>query len=321
LPDVRPCRIVAARHIKKHLSGDLSKTMRTYPRFPGNEANYLRAQIARVASATAIAPKGLFQEKAPEEEQPTPAIPDLERSAEFEGIALKDPLNLDDFVHMYPHIREFGRCTKYKPPKKPKKKEDDDEEEEEAEEEPEAEDNPDVVALLRELSKDTPLVNPDGEAKKKKKAVSEDGEEPAEDEPAEEDEEAEGDTESAGKNAAIRPRPLQKKQPAWTARMYNTLNKPHAVAILKSHRWPGAYAFVAEKGKKSGFVYIGNGLKSQGGLGFTPMLPPMPLADPKKPNEALDPSRLNEKRILNNEEPVDETKDENDPGEEEAEDE
>ena len=41
----------------------------SYPPFPGNEANYLRAQIARVSAGTHISPLGFYQFDEEEEEE------------------------------------------------------------------------------------------------------------------------------------------------------------------------------------------------------------------------------------------------------------
>lgn len=43
--------------------------MVTYPPFPGNEANYLRAQIARISAGTHISPLGFYQFDEEEEEE------------------------------------------------------------------------------------------------------------------------------------------------------------------------------------------------------------------------------------------------------------
>lgn len=43
----------------------------SYPPFPGNEANYLRAQIARISATTHISPLGyyMFEEEEDEEDE------------------------------------------------------------------------------------------------------------------------------------------------------------------------------------------------------------------------------------------------------------
>ncbi|XP_066514702.1 radial spoke head protein 4 homolog A isoform X2 [Hoplias malabaricus] len=52
LPDVTPAQITVARQIRKLFSGRLDAPIISYPPFPGNEANYLRAQIARISAST-----------------------------------------------------------------------------------------------------------------------------------------------------------------------------------------------------------------------------------------------------------------------------
>lgn len=43
--------------------------MVSYPPFPGNEANYLRTQIARISAGTHISPLGFYQFDEEEEEE------------------------------------------------------------------------------------------------------------------------------------------------------------------------------------------------------------------------------------------------------------
>lgn len=54
LPNVTPQQITVARQIKKFFTGRLDASIVSYPPFPGNEADYLRAQIARIRSASVI---------------------------------------------------------------------------------------------------------------------------------------------------------------------------------------------------------------------------------------------------------------------------
>jgi radial spoke head protein 4/6 len=61
LPEVCPEHIMVARMIKHVLVGDLNATIDSNPPFPGKERHFLRAQLARIFSATAIIPKGLFE--------------------------------------------------------------------------------------------------------------------------------------------------------------------------------------------------------------------------------------------------------------------
>lgn len=41
----------------------------SYPPFPGNEINYLRAQIARISAGTHVSPMGFYQFEEDEEEE------------------------------------------------------------------------------------------------------------------------------------------------------------------------------------------------------------------------------------------------------------
>ena len=49
LPNVTMAQVVKARQFKRFLSGDLDSIVESYPPFPGNEANLLRTQIARIS--------------------------------------------------------------------------------------------------------------------------------------------------------------------------------------------------------------------------------------------------------------------------------
>lgn len=61
LPNISPDHIVAARRTRKMLTGDLdAPVVSGFPSFPGNELHYLRAQIARISSATRISPVSYF---------------------------------------------------------------------------------------------------------------------------------------------------------------------------------------------------------------------------------------------------------------------
>ncbi len=91
LPDVTSAQLMAARQIKKLLTGDLDAPIEGYPIFPGNEANYLRAQIAQIAAATGIVPKGVYGGPWDEEDYEVPedgyaeADPELTDLTEGDG--------------------------------------------------------------------------------------------------------------------------------------------------------------------------------------------------------------------------------------------
>jgi radial spoke head protein 4/6 len=92
LEDVSPEQIQAARVVSKFMTGDLDASVRSYPPFPGKEKHFLRAQIARIAHATILCPKGAFV--APEEDESGIAEP--ERNEDYKSMqvaAMRDPAN------------------------------------------------------------------------------------------------------------------------------------------------------------------------------------------------------------------------------------
>jgi len=60
LPPVKPEHIMAARKIKKMFSGDLEVPVNSYPPFPGKEAEYLAAQVARISRGATMTIEGLW---------------------------------------------------------------------------------------------------------------------------------------------------------------------------------------------------------------------------------------------------------------------
>eukprot|EP00798_Chlamydomonas_sp_ICE-L_P031212 gene31212-6361_t len=142
LPFVKPDDIKAARTIKKLLTGRLTSAVSTFPTFEGTEANYLRAQIARIGCTTVCCPTGLFE---PGEEEGT-----LEKNEEWEGLPGKEANTKGAWVHRYPHMKKQGRCELYKREPPEEEEEEFEETEEEQEEGPEA---------LGSLEEDTPLAD------------------------------------------------------------------------------------------------------------------------------------------------------------------
>jgi radial spoke head protein 4A len=61
LPPVTSAQLLCARQLKKFFKGDLDAPVTGYPPFPGTERHLLRATIARISHATAIAPRGLYE--------------------------------------------------------------------------------------------------------------------------------------------------------------------------------------------------------------------------------------------------------------------
>lgn len=61
LPAVTPHQVIVARQLRRFFTGRLDAPVAGHPPFPGREAEYLRAQIALITAATALAPAGAFQ--------------------------------------------------------------------------------------------------------------------------------------------------------------------------------------------------------------------------------------------------------------------
>lgn len=109
LPGVTPAQIVIARKIKKFFTGRLDTPIVSYPPFPGNESNYLRAQIARISAGTQVSPLGFYhfgEEEEGEEEEETEGRRDsFEENPDFEGIQVIDLVeSLSNWVHHVQHI-------------------------------------------------------------------------------------------------------------------------------------------------------------------------------------------------------------------------
>ncbi|XP_034036079.1 radial spoke head protein 4 homolog A-like isoform X2 [Thalassophryne amazonica] len=159
LPSVTPAQIRASRQIYKFFTGNLDAPVVSYPPFPGNEANYLRSQIARISAGTQVSPHGFFhfmqEEGVEEDEAPSDSY---EVNPDFEGIpAVEMTESLATWVHHVQHILQQGRCTWTNPALIPGEKPN---EEEEAEDMNEVVEDPDVEVgppLLTSLLQDTDL--------------------------------------------------------------------------------------------------------------------------------------------------------------------
>lgn len=60
LPPVRPSEILGAQQLRRFLTGNLDASVAGYPRFPGKEAELVRATIALINAECAIAPESYF---------------------------------------------------------------------------------------------------------------------------------------------------------------------------------------------------------------------------------------------------------------------
>ncbi|XP_076987507.1 radial spoke head protein 6 homolog A isoform X2 [Tamandua tetradactyla] len=158
LPHVTPLQVVQARKIKKFFTGYLDAPVLSYPPFPGNEANYLRAQIARISAATHISPLGFYQfgeEEGDEEEEGGAGRDSFEENPDFEGIPVLELVDsMANWVHHVQHILPQGRCTWVNPLQKSEEEEELGEEEEKADEGMEEVEQEVGPPLLTPLSED-----------------------------------------------------------------------------------------------------------------------------------------------------------------------
>ncbi|KAK6487753.1 radial spoke head protein 6-like protein A-like [Huso huso] len=161
LPQLTPAHIVAARDIKKFFTGHLDTPIVSCPPFPGNEAAYLRAQIARISAGTHISPLGFYQfgEEEGEEEEEEAVRDSFEENPDFEGTPVGELVDTSTWVHHVQHILPQGRCVWVN---LAQKKEDDFEEGEEEEEKEEEPDEPEPEVgppLLTPVSEDAEINN------------------------------------------------------------------------------------------------------------------------------------------------------------------
>ncbi|XP_061440583.1 radial spoke head protein 6 homolog A-like isoform X2 [Rhineura floridana] len=154
LPQVTPTQIVNARKIRKYFVGRLDAPIVSYPPFPGNESNYLRAQIARISGATQISPLGFYQfgeEEGDEEEEGGAGRDSYEENPDFEPISVAELVeSLSNWVHHIQNILMQGRCTWVNPFQKSEEEEEEDEEEEKDEQEESQEIGPPLLTPLSE---------------------------------------------------------------------------------------------------------------------------------------------------------------------------
>ncbi|NXT60639.1 RSH4A protein, partial [Chaetops frenatus] len=153
LPPVTPAQIVCARKIKKFFTGRLDAPIVTFPPFPGNEANYLRAQIARISAGTHVSPTGFYQ-FANEDEEEEEEGDIYEENPEFEPPPVAEVVeSLTTWAHHVKGILQQGRCVWINPQKLEENEDEEDEEEEDKEEEEEEqqeESGPPVLTLISE---------------------------------------------------------------------------------------------------------------------------------------------------------------------------
>ncbi|NXS57611.1 RSH4A protein, partial [Brachypteracias leptosomus] len=164
LPPVTPAQIVCARKMKKFFTGRLDAPVVSFPPFPGNEANYLRAQIARISAGTQISPIGFYQfseEEEEEEEEEGGRRDTYEENPDFQPLPVAELVDsLSTWVHHTKSILEQGRCVWFNPFQKSEEEEgEEDDEEEEKAEESDAQQQEIGPPLLTPLSEDEGIQN------------------------------------------------------------------------------------------------------------------------------------------------------------------
>ena len=118
LPNVKPEHIAAARQIRKYMKGYLLSKVESYPPFKGSEKEFLRAQIARITSATQISPLGYYQFGGGEEAVPEEGIEgEIIANLDYEPIPPQDLLKTGFWVHHSPYILRIGRTSHWLPEK------------------------------------------------------------------------------------------------------------------------------------------------------------------------------------------------------------
>ncbi len=79
----------------------------SFPPFPGNEANYLRAQIARISAGTQVSPLGFYVfDEEEEEEEDAEGRDSFIINPDFEGVPVRELVDstLSNWVHHVQHI-------------------------------------------------------------------------------------------------------------------------------------------------------------------------------------------------------------------------
>lgn len=105
LPSVTPAQITVARQIRKFFTGNLESPVVSYPPFPGSEANYLRAQIARISAGTQVSPQGFYQARDEEGEEEEAPCESFDVNPDFEGVQVPEMAeSLSTWVHHVQHI-------------------------------------------------------------------------------------------------------------------------------------------------------------------------------------------------------------------------
>lgn len=129
-------------------TGDLKNQIRSYPVFGGDEAQYLRCQIARISAATVISPSGYYIPDPEEAESEAGNNPTIIINAEYEGLSNEQLLLTSNWVHHVPYILPQGRINWENPLVTKNEEEGEGEEEEEEEVKAEPETGPAMLSAI-----------------------------------------------------------------------------------------------------------------------------------------------------------------------------
>ncbi|XP_055340309.1 radial spoke head protein 6 homolog A-like isoform X2 [Paramacrobiotus metropolitanus] len=139
LPPVTPDQVIIARRIQRGFIGDLNAKVPVFPAFPGTEAHYLHAQLARISSTTHICPNGYYLLESDEdvEEGVAPSF-NLTENPEYQAPTMQQlsQPHMKFWTHYGQYILRQGRTFFYDAFEA--NKEEDEEEEAEEDEEGEA---------------------------------------------------------------------------------------------------------------------------------------------------------------------------------------
>lgn len=113
LPDCKPEHIVAARCVKRVMTGNLNATVPTNPPFPGQERHFLRAQLARIFHATTLHPKGMFNMEALDDTEGAPEV--MKVVEDFQFPASEDLKAVETWGNTYPQILNAGTASHIAP--------------------------------------------------------------------------------------------------------------------------------------------------------------------------------------------------------------
>eukprot|EP00111_Clytia_hemisphaerica_P008257 TCONS_00024081-protein len=271
LPQLTPKEINAARSITKFFTGRLDAKVETYPPFEGTEANFLRAQIARISAGTQVSPAGYYAfDDEDEDEEDEEGRTSYMINQDFEGVSLKelsDP-GMIAWVHHTQHILPQGRCSWFDINQKPE--DDFDVESFDDDEDLDNEDKPETGPSLLSSTVDDEAIGAD--------------------------------------------------MPAWSVSLSSRVLPEYSVAVAKSNRWPGAYAFATPR--KFENVYIGWGNKYTGRC-FNPVQAPIAFEEYPDNNDVIeqnDPTVEEEKALEERERELRAVEEMNDEDEEDDED-